>query len=48
MARIKVDGYQCERCGHIWVKRMEDEPALCPKCKTPYWNKPRKEEKKES
>lgn len=30
----------CQRCGHIWVPRLE--PKSCPKCKTYYWNKPRK------
>ncbi len=30
----------CQRCGHMWVPRLE--PKSCPKCKTYYWNKPRK------
>ena len=34
----------CDRCGHEWVPRdsPESEPRVCPKCKSPYWNKPRK------
>lgn len=49
MAKIKitVDGYKCERCGHEWVKRKEKEPIVCPKCKSPYWNTPRKAHKDE-
>lgn len=45
MAKMKiiVDGYKCERCGHEWVKRKDKEPLVCPKCKSPYWNIPRKE-----
>ena len=43
MAKIEVPGFKCERCGHIWRPRNEtDEPRVCPKCKSPYWNKPRK------
>ena len=40
---ITVMGYRCERCGHEWVPRApEHEPKVCPKCKTPYWDQPRK------
>jgi DNA-directed RNA polymerase subunit RPC12/RpoP len=36
-------GYRCERCEHEWIPRdPENEPAVCPKCKSPYWNRPRK------
>jgi DNA-directed RNA polymerase subunit RPC12/RpoP len=44
MGKIKLDGFVCERCGHKWVKRAnsEGEPVVCPKCKSPYWNKPRR------
>ena len=41
---ITVMGYRCERCGHEWVPRDFDaEPKVCPKCKSPYWNRPRKQ-----
>jgi DNA-directed RNA polymerase subunit RPC12/RpoP len=40
---ITVMGYRCERCTHEWIpKDAENEPAVCPKCKSPYWNRPRK------
>lgn len=40
---ITVMGYRCERCSHEWVPKDYDrEPAVCPKCKSPYWNRPRK------
>ena len=47
LGKIKLDGYRCERCGHTWVPRVYDndsnkEPVICPKCKSPYWDKPRK------
>jgi len=37
---IKVYECKCERCGHSWITRSEDVPVVCPKCKSPYWNKP--------
>lgn len=40
MSKIKVWGYSCERCSHIWVPRSEREPTVCPKCKSPYWDRP--------
>jgi DNA-directed RNA polymerase subunit RPC12/RpoP len=43
MGKTMLEGYECERCGHKWIPRAttEDEPTICPKCKSPYWNKPR-------
>ncbi len=41
--KIEVDGYQCLRCGHKWIPRnANEEPTICPKCKSPYWNKARR------
>src|SRR3712207_5478561 len=35
-------GYRCERCEHEWIpKNFDGEPSVCPKCKSPYWNRPR-------
>jgi hypothetical protein len=31
----------CKRCSHEWIRRRPDLPKTCPKCKSPYWNKPR-------
>lgn len=44
MAKVKLDGYRCERCEHTWIPRDTTigEPVICPKCKSPYWNKPRR------
>lgn len=42
MAMVNLKGYQCERCEHTWLPReSEQEPRVCPKCKSPYWNRPR-------
>jgi len=46
MGKIKIEGCICERCEHQWVARDKSEPMVCPKCKSPYWNKPRKIRKK--
>jgi len=47
MGEIILKGYQCERCSHKWVPREGGNyPKVCPKCKSPYWDKPRKIEKK--
>ena len=45
---IKVSGWKCDRCEHTWVPRGDTsaEPSVCPKCKSPYWNKPRRRPKK--
>jgi hypothetical protein len=46
MARVPITimGYRCERCEHEWVPRIngDAEPRVCPKCKSPYWDRPRK------
>lgn len=43
MAKVKkiVWYWKCERCQHEWPPKGESEPTWCPKCKSPYWNKPR-------
>jgi len=51
MGRASVNAYQCDRCGHIWLPKTWDGkpkslnkllPKVCPACKSPYWNTPRK------
>lgn len=50
MGIVKLDGYECERCGHRWFPRskIDELPTICPKCKSPYWNKPRKTEREQA
>jgi DNA-directed RNA polymerase subunit RPC12/RpoP len=42
--KIVVDGYKCERCKHEWIPRSKKKlnPIICPSCKSPYWNIPKK------
>ncbi len=40
---ITVMGYRCERCSHEWIPRdTQHEPSACPKCKSTYWDRPRR------
>ena len=46
MARVPITvmGFRCERCAHEWIPRSgaDEEPRVCPKCRSPWWNRPRK------
>ena len=48
MGEIKLDGFLCDRCDHMWASRRnsEQKPTVCPRCKSPYWNIPRKVQNK--
>lgn len=46
MGKIQLAGYKCERCEHTWVPRNYDnEPRVCPNCKSAWWNIPKKKKK---
>ena len=42
--KMTVWGYRCERCNHEWLpnKQGQPPPKVCPACKSPYWDTPRK------
>jgi hypothetical protein len=40
--KARLKGFICERCSHKWVPRDKKRPVVCPKCKSPYWDKKRK------
>lgn len=47
VAQRWITVYDCERCDHVWIPRGaiagdEKTPTVCPRCKSPYWNRPRK------
>lgn len=44
MVRITLPGWKCERCGHEWRGKTSEPPKCCGKCKSPYWQSPRKKE----
>ncbi len=33
--------HRCLRCGYDWPSRLDRLPKVCPKCNSPYWNKPK-------
>ena len=50
---VKIEAIECtcERCGNTWIPRPVQDgnkwttptPIACAVCKSPYWNRPRKE-----
>jgi len=38
---IEAMKLECKRCGHKWIPRKV-EVRICPKCKSPYWDRGRK------
>ena len=43
--REELPSWSCRRCGHKWIPRKADRPVVCPECKSPWWDKPKKEKK---
>jgi len=48
---VTLTGCRC-RCGHEWLPHGNNEPGgferprVCPKCKTPNWDRPKRWERK--
>ncbi len=41
-ANILIKGHKCYRCGHEWrPETFNIIPKVCPKCKNPYWDRPK-------
>jgi len=40
MKEITITKLDCKRCGHKWIPKKK-EVRICPKCKSPYWDKER-------
>jgi len=36
----------CYRCGHVWSPDRVVPPKSCPACRSPYWDRPRKTQKR--
>lgn len=42
-ANVLITGNRCYRCGYEWrSKNMDVGSRICPICKSPYWNRPRR------
>lgn len=37
--KVKLPRFECQRCGHKWTPRNEEQPLRCAFCKSPYWRK---------
>lgn len=47
LGAIEITVLSCRcRCGHEWVTRGLEKPRVCPKCKSPRWDLPKKYERK--
>ena len=43
IVKITRSGFECERCTHQWIPHKErDKPKVCPDCKSPYWDTPKR------
>lgn len=42
---VMLLGCRC-RCGHEWLPRDDGKPLVCPKCKSPRWDQPKKWERR--
>jgi hypothetical protein len=38
---VPLLGCRC-RCGHTWLPRDTEKPRVCPKCKSPNWDRPKR------
>ena len=41
--QITLRIWTCTRCQHHWLPRIETTPKRCPNCKSPYWNKKKRQ-----
>ena len=46
LVELRMLGFRCERCDHAWIPPNPAKPKVCPKCKTPYWDRPRRDGQK--
>jgi predicted Zn-ribbon and HTH transcriptional regulator len=47
LGAVEVTVLACRcRCGHEWITRENERPRVCPKCKSPNWDQPKKWERK--
>ena len=48
-ANVLLMGHRCYRCEHEWLSYDKKIiPKVCPKCKSPYWDRPRIKPKQEN
>jgi predicted Zn-ribbon and HTH transcriptional regulator len=48
-ANVLLIGNRCYRCEHEWLSYDKSIiPKVCPKCKSPYWDRPRVKPKQDN
>jgi predicted Zn-ribbon and HTH transcriptional regulator len=48
LGAVEIVVWSCRcRCGHEWVSREPERPRVCPKCKSPNWDRPKLYERKD-
>jgi predicted Zn-ribbon and HTH transcriptional regulator len=40
--KISIEHMECYRCGYQWIPKSKKMPRTCPKCRSAYWDKPRR------
>ncbi len=40
--KVTFKPLSCKRCNSTWTPRRKEPPVQCPKCKSPYWSRPKK------
>jgi predicted Zn-ribbon and HTH transcriptional regulator len=47
LGAVEITVLSCKcRCGHEWVSREAEKPRVCPKCKSPNWDREKLYERK--
>lgn len=42
-----VKAFKCDRCQYVWCPRNKDEkPLTCPRCRSAFWDTPRRRKQK--
>jgi len=46
--KMTISELTCKKCNYSWFPKTEEEPKVCPKCKSYRWKEPRKTKNKNS
>jgi len=41
IGKAMIERVKCKRCDMEWLPRIEGRPAMCPRCKSRYWDQER-------
>lgn len=44
--KVQIEACKCNQCGYVWLPNEDNpDPVSCSKCKSPYWNRQKKNRK---